>query len=241
MSFVTAWVRPLRAMARQPLYPVVCRTFPRVDADGLVQVFGTEEGDPYLDVSYLDYLDYAEAGRGLDGMAAVVNHFAASVRHEEMTEVAFLEAVAGSFLDVLRVRAALGRLLTPEDDRLEFPPAAVISDQATTELVGVARGLDEAHPRAERPRAIRVQRATWIDPRVAQAEASTNDAFDAMQPEAYDRALAKGDADLGDSRTSPGTAAATRPDATRAVRLPPTARASASGRARPGEGVRRPR
>jgi len=275
------WVRTLRTVARQPLYPGVClvilslglaavvtafayldsfsRTFPGVDPEGLVQLFGTEEGDPYLNVSYLDYLDYAEASRSVEGMAAVVNYFAASVRLEEMTEVAFLEAVAGSFFDVLGVRASVGRLLTPQDDRLESPPAAVISHawwqsrfrgdvgvigrtlylnyrpytivgvastsflgtiadsrphvwvpiahfrdryvswdrsaqdrdlplvrvfarlsasatpaRATTELEGVARSLDQAYPRAGRPRSVRVRPATWIDPRVELAESSTN-------------------------------------------------------------------
>jgi len=268
-------------MARQPLYPAVClvilslglaavatafaylesfsRAFPGVDAEGLVQLFGTEEGEPWLNVPYLDYLDYAEANRTLTGMTAVVNYFAASVRHEEMTEVAFLEAVSGSFFDVLRVEASLGRLLSPQDDRLESPPAAVISwgwwqsrfegaadvigrtlylnfrpytvvgvaspaflgtvadsrphvwvpiahfrdryvswdrlaldrdiplvrvfarlsdratpEQASTELNGRARDLDEAYPRREHRRSMRVRSATWIDPRVKQAESSTN-------------------------------------------------------------------
>jgi putative ABC transport system permease protein len=268
-------------MARQPLYPGVClvilsmglaavvtafayldsfsRTFPGVQAEGLVQVFGTEAEEPWLNVSYLDYLDYAGANRSLTGLTAVVNYFAASVRHEEMTEVAFLEAVSGSFFHVLGVDASLGRLLTPEDDRLESPPAAVLSwawwqsrfqgdagvigrtlylnfrpytivgvaspaflgtvadsrphvwvpiahfrdryvswdrlaldrdvplvrvfgrlsgtatpEQASTELNGLARDLDEAYPRPEHRRSIRVRSATWIDPRVEQAESSTN-------------------------------------------------------------------
>lgn len=281
VSLLSGRLRPLCSMARQPLYPAVClvilslglaavvtafaylesfsRTFPGVDAEGLVQLFGTAEGDPWLNVSYLDYLDYAEANRTVTGMTAVVNYFAASVRHEEMTEVAFLEAVSGSFFDVLRVDASLGRLLTPADDRLESPPAAVISwawwqsrfqgdadvvgrtlylnfrphtivgvaspaflgtvadsrpdvwvpiahfrdryvswdrlaldrdvplvrvfarlsdratpEQASTELNGRARDLDEAYPRPEHRRSIRVGSATWIDPSVKQAESSTN-------------------------------------------------------------------
>jgi predicted permease len=46
---------------------------------------------------------------------------------EEMTVVAFLNAVAGDYFQVLQAQASIGRTLTAEDDRPEAPPAAVIS------------------------------------------------------------------------------------------------------------------
>jgi len=105
------------------------RTFPGADPDGLVQIFGANERDPFLDVSYLDYLDYAESSRSFESVGAVQAYYAASVRLEELTVVAFLNAVAGDYFQVLGVRPAIGRMLTSEDDRPDAEPAAVISHE----------------------------------------------------------------------------------------------------------------
>ncbi len=105
------------------------RPFPGADPQGLVQIFGADDGNPFRDISYLDYLDFAESTQAFEGMAAVQSYYAASVRHEEMTEVAFLDAVAGDYFQVLGVEAAIGRLLAADDDRPDAEPAAVISYQ----------------------------------------------------------------------------------------------------------------
>ncbi len=102
--------------------------FPGADSDGLVRLFAAEEETPYLDLSYLDYEDYAAETTVFDGMAAVRPYHAASVRHEAMTELAYLEAVSGSFFDVLDVEVALGRGLTRADDQPGAESAAVLSD-----------------------------------------------------------------------------------------------------------------
>ncbi|MFH1763992.1 MAG: ADOP family duplicated permease [Gemmatimonadota bacterium] len=103
------------------------RPFPGAEAEGLVQLFGADDQNPFQDISYLDYLDYARSAQAFESVAAVQSYYAASVRHEEMTEVAFLDAVAGDYFQLLGVRTAIGRLLTAEDDRPEAEPAAVIS------------------------------------------------------------------------------------------------------------------
>ncbi|NNM03882.1 MAG: hypothetical protein HKO65_02170, partial [Gemmatimonadetes bacterium] len=271
----------VRSMVRRPLFRVVAvlilalglgatisvftylngfnRTFPGADPEGLVQIFGANESNQFMDVSYLDYLDYAESSRSFEGVGAVQAYYAASVRLEELTVVAFLNAVAGDYFRVLGVRPAVGRLLTAEDDRPDAEPAAVISHEwwqsqfagdpsvigtilylnyrphtvvgvaspefvgsasdsrphvwipvasfrdryvswdqmarnrdiplvrvygrlsdgvsssrATDDLMRVAGGLDEAYPPPEFPRQVRVQSATWIDPRARMAESSTN-------------------------------------------------------------------
>ena len=102
------------------------RAFPGVEASGLVRVFDERNDQPFGEVSYLDDLDLKEASETLD-LAAVQRFYAASVRHEESAEVAFLEAVAGDYFAVLGVQPGLGRLLGPEDDRPDAEPAAVIS------------------------------------------------------------------------------------------------------------------
>ena len=101
--------------------------FPGADPNGLVQLFGADEENPFQDISYLDYLDYAQSAQAFEGLGAVQSYYAASVRHEEMTEVAFLDAVAGDYFRVLAVEPEIGRMLTAEDDRPEAEPVAVIS------------------------------------------------------------------------------------------------------------------
>jgi len=103
------------------------QTFPGANPRGLVQLFGATDQAPYQDISYLDFLDYAESTRSFESVAAVQSYYAASVRLEEMTVVAFLDAVAGDYFRVLGVRAEIGRLLTADDDRPDAEPAAVIS------------------------------------------------------------------------------------------------------------------
>jgi len=106
------------------------RPFPGADADPLVRVFGVEPEDPWQDLSFPDFLDYADGARGaFEGLAAAQDGYAASVRLETMTDVAFLEAVSGTYFDVLGVKTALGRGLAAKDNRPGAEPVAVLSYQ----------------------------------------------------------------------------------------------------------------
>ncbi len=139
----------IRGIVRRPLYRVVSvlilalglgaaisvftylngfyQPFPGADPRGLVQVFGASDQAPYQDISYLDYLDYSQSSGAFESMGAVQSYYAASVRLDEMTVVAFLDAVGGDYFQVLGAGAAIGRTLSADDDRPEAPPAAVIS------------------------------------------------------------------------------------------------------------------
>ncbi|MGD8868140.1 MAG: ADOP family duplicated permease, partial [Gemmatimonadales bacterium] len=232
--------------------------FPGVKAGGLLRVFGVENENPYTDISYLDFLDYSEAKNAFTDFAATQPFYAASVRHETMTEVAFLEAVSGHYFDVLGIETAVGRGIQADDDRPAADPVAVISyawwlrsfggdpsivgstiylnfrpftlvgvaspeflgtvsafrpdvwipiapfadryvswtrqaenrdvplvrvytrlrkgtseEQGLAELESMAAGLDEAYPRQSEPRGVRLEGATWIDPRSRLAEQPT--------------------------------------------------------------------
>jgi predicted permease len=103
------------------------KPFPGVDHDRFVRVFGIEAEEPYTDVSFLDYEDYAEAAESFDGLAAAQPYYAASVRREAITEVAFVESVTGNFFSVAQAGMAVGRAIASDDDRLEADPVAVIS------------------------------------------------------------------------------------------------------------------
>ncbi|UCF21325.1 MAG: ABC transporter permease, partial [Gemmatimonadota bacterium] len=86
-----------------------------------------ETEEPYRDITWLDFLDYGAADAAFEGLAATQPYYAASVRLETMTEVAFLEAVTGNTFSVLGIETSIGRGLTVDDDRPGADPAAVIS------------------------------------------------------------------------------------------------------------------
>jgi predicted permease len=102
--------------------------FPGVDPDRLARVFRVSADNPYTSLSYPDYLDLAATGGdSFEGVAANQAGFAASVRHEHLTEVVFGQAVTGSYFSLLGIGTSLGRGLTTNDDRREAPPDVVIS------------------------------------------------------------------------------------------------------------------
>jgi len=140
----------LRGFRRRPFHPLVAVTiltlglaatvavftyftsfsqsFPGANPAGLVRVFGVTDDDPYQNLSYLDFVDYAADTAGsFTGITTEQAFSAASVRHETMTAVAFLTAVAGNFFSVLDVDMTLGRPIGPADDRPGADPVAVLS------------------------------------------------------------------------------------------------------------------
>jgi len=139
----------IRGLRRRPVYSIVAvailalglsagiavftylngfyQPFPGVDADRLVRAFGSADDEPYQDISYLDFLDYSALDGTFERLAATQPYYAASVRRETMTEVAFLEAVSGDYFSVLGMELAVGRGISPRDDRPGADPVAVIS------------------------------------------------------------------------------------------------------------------
>jgi len=139
----------VRSPRRRPLYPLVAvsilaigisatvtvftyfngfyQPFSGVETRGLVRLFGVETEEPYQDISYLDFLDYATLAESFEGIAAVQPYYAASVRHVTMTEVAYVEAVSGNYFSVLGIATTVGRPLGADDDLPGADPAAVIS------------------------------------------------------------------------------------------------------------------
>ena len=144
----------IRSIRRRPIIPIVAVTilalglaaciavytyingfhqsFPGAEARGLVRVFEVEPEEPYQDIAYLDFLDYAEANDSssegaFEGLAAAQAYYAASVRHATETGVAFLEAVSGDYFRVLEIEMGIGRGLAATDDRPGADPVAVLS------------------------------------------------------------------------------------------------------------------
>ncbi len=119
---------------RQPL--------PGADPENLYQLFqGTAEA-PFGPLSYPDYLDLVESGEGRFEVAATGSpQFAATVRHENLTEVIFGEGVTGNFFSLLRAPMSLGRGLSPEDDDPAAPYATVISHRYWSRRYGQDPGI----------------------------------------------------------------------------------------------------
>ncbi|MEZ4416397.1 MAG: ADOP family duplicated permease [Gemmatimonadota bacterium] len=104
--------------------------FPGADAGGLYQIYQHSPATPYDALSYPDFEDLvASAGAPVELAGVGQSLFAASARHESLTEVVFGQAVTGAFFPVARVDMALGRALTPGDDRADAPAAVVISHE----------------------------------------------------------------------------------------------------------------
>ena len=104
------------------------RPFPGADAQGLHQVYLSSERNAYGALSYPDFQDLSSVWGGFYGVAGVgQTQFAASVRHDELTEVVFGEGVTGNFFSLVDVDLALGRGLSADDDRPGAPAAVVIS------------------------------------------------------------------------------------------------------------------
>jgi putative ABC transport system permease protein len=104
------------------------RPFPGADARGLHQVFLASEEEPWGALSYPDFEDLASLAGGLFGVAGVSQStFGASVRFDDLTEVAFGQGVTGSFFRLVRVEMSLGRGIAPDDDRPGAPAVVVLS------------------------------------------------------------------------------------------------------------------
>jgi predicted permease len=99
---------------------VLLRALPVQDPDQLVQVYarGSHYGSNWgsNSMSYPMYLDFRDQNQVFDG---VICRFAtpSSVSYSSTTERVNAELVSGNYFAVLGVRAAAGRLITPDDDK----------------------------------------------------------------------------------------------------------------------------
>lgn len=104
--------------------------FPGAETGGVYQLFQSSDQVAFGPISYPDFRDLEGAGgRGFEVAGIADARFAASARHERMTEVVFGQAVTGNFFPMLQVEMSLGRGLSPDDDRPGSEPAVVISHE----------------------------------------------------------------------------------------------------------------
>ncbi|HEU4509153.1 MAG TPA: ABC transporter permease [Pyrinomonadaceae bacterium] len=100
------------------------RPLPVRDPDRLLFVFNGPAGNVF---SYPDYTAYRDHNTVFDGMLAF-GGITASLNSDDQTDLVAGAIVSGNFFDVLGVRAQLGRVITPDDDKVPGAhPVAVIS------------------------------------------------------------------------------------------------------------------
>ena len=108
---------------------LLLRSMPGVAApEGLVQVGRTNKGEGFDSLSYPNYIDFRDQNTVLSGLAVLDRtQFHVSTVAEPIRVPGGL--VSGNYFDVLGVKAALGRVLTSDDDRgAGESPVVVISN-----------------------------------------------------------------------------------------------------------------
>src|SRR5690348_15693935 len=101
------------------------------------------DGHRQYNFSYPDYERFQELRQVFAGLVATswsdaYNVTAGSSREESPARISI---VTGAYFSVLGVNARLGRVLTPDDDREDSQPAAVISDAYWTRTFGRAQDV----------------------------------------------------------------------------------------------------
>ena len=112
-------------------YPIVATPLPGADSDRLVRVFENDNSN----VIFANYLEYRDRNRTLSGLTATRTE-GFSLRTGGGVEHATGLVVTGDYFGVLGVGTALGRTLTPADDRPDSPAVVVLSHGTWTRQFG---------------------------------------------------------------------------------------------------------
>ena len=123
---------------------LILRPLPVPDADAVITVrTTTPTGQPTMVVSYPDYADLRDGIRSFDGLAATQT-LAAGLSQDaaESAQGVLGSAVTANYFEVLRVRPAMGRTFTSEEDRVPGRDAVVVlSHETWTQRFGADPGL----------------------------------------------------------------------------------------------------
>jgi putative ABC transport system permease protein len=105
---------------------VMFRPFPFTEQDRLIIGGGVQAGRR-AEIPYPDFIDWRTRSHSFDDLAAMgSSNWTGTLRADEPVSVDY-RAVSGNFFAVLGARAALGRTLTPDDDRHGAGLAIVLS------------------------------------------------------------------------------------------------------------------
>jgi putative ABC transport system permease protein len=103
------------------------RQLPVLDPGELMFVFSGARNSPWATVSYPNYVDYRDRN-GVFSALAAYGAITVSLTRDERPDQVNGTIVTGNYFDVLGARAALGRAISPEDDKTpNAHPVVVLS------------------------------------------------------------------------------------------------------------------
>jgi predicted permease len=106
---------------------VFLRQLPVPEPDRLIFVFNGSRNNPWATASYPNYVDYRDRNEVFSGLAAY-GVITVSLAQDERPDQVNGTIVTGNYFDVLGARAALGRTISPEDDKTpNAHPVVVLS------------------------------------------------------------------------------------------------------------------
>lgn len=106
------------------------RPFPGVAAHDLHQVWFSTEDEPWDALSYPDFLDLIELDGDLFSVTGFGrSFFMATVRRDQVTEVAVGQSITRAFFTILGIEMSAGRGFSPADDLPGATPTTVLSHE----------------------------------------------------------------------------------------------------------------
>ena len=105
------------------------RPLPYTEPERLVHVAETNASGHEISVAYPNFLDWHDQQKVFSGLA-IIHGADGTLQTGESAEIASVQHVSADFFDVLDVKPALGRSLTPEDDRVGAERAVWVTDSA---------------------------------------------------------------------------------------------------------------
>ena len=122
------------------LNAVLLRPLPVADPDRLAVLLEVRPDGINHNFSYPDFTDYRAAQRTLHDLAAY-SRSDVTIRTAEGSEVVAAELVSGAYFQVLGAPVRFGRPLVDADDRIEAPPAVVVSESLWRKVIGDDAGF----------------------------------------------------------------------------------------------------
>jgi predicted permease len=117
------------------------RQLPVVEPQQLQFVFSGTLNSPWGTVSYPNYVDLRDKNKVFDGLAAYGSIIVSLGKGDSPEQINGL-IVSGNYFDVLGIRAALGRVLSPEEDKIpNAHTVAVISNRLWQQRFGGRREI----------------------------------------------------------------------------------------------------
>lgn len=111
------------------------------DADRVVRVFqALNERAPRMGTAYPTLMDYRAAAEGIEGPAGFMT-LDVGLRFGAVTDRVSAGVVTGDYFDVVRVGAAVGRTLLPDDDRPDAAAVVVLGHGLWQRLFGGDAGV----------------------------------------------------------------------------------------------------